>query len=137
MSDNTILKIGCGVLLGGILLTVSCVGMTGAMIATGSSIESAVVAAPNELTLGEPRVKVTGDRFLGKASWSVSVKNASGKPAFVNLHIDLLDKDGLLVARDLLFNESIPAGAEQELTGLRMLSPGEAAQVAGIRATVK
>jgi hypothetical protein len=136
-TTNTIVKIGCGILLGGILLTVSCVGMTGAMIATGSSMEKAVIAAPSDLKLGEPRVKVSADRFLGKAAWSVSVTNASDKPAFVNLHIDLLDKDGLIVAQDLAFNESIPAGGDREITGLRPLPPAEAAQIAGIRATLK
>ena len=136
-TTNTIIKIGCGILLGGILLAVSCVGATGALVVTGASVEKAAVEdRKSTLQLGEPRLRVTADRFAGKASWGVPVKNTSDRIAVVSVYIDLLDKDGLVVSQDIAFGETIPAGEEREVTGLRPLPLSEATQVAGIRATL-
>ena len=137
MSDNTILKIGCGILLGGMLLTVSCVGMTGALVATGSQMEQAILPSAQDLTVGEPRLKVTNERFIAKVAWGVKVSNASTMPAFVTVNADFLDKDGLVVAQDLLFNEQIPAGGERDLTGLRHIQANEGPRIHSIRVTVQ
>ena len=137
MSDNTIIKIGCGILLGGMLLAVSCVGMTGALVATGASVEKAAATErSNNLKLGEPRLKVTTDRFMAKAAWGIRVTNTSTVTAFVTVHADFLDEDGLVVVQDLLFNEPIPAGGERDLTGLRHVQTGEAPRIHSIRITV-
>jgi hypothetical protein len=136
-TTNSIIKIGCGILLGGILLAVSCVGATGALVATGAGVEKAAAEERKaSIKLGEPKLKVTTDRFMGKASWGISVTNEGKSPAVVTAHADLLDADGLVVAQDILFGEPVGAGQTRELTGMRMIRPDEAAQIASIKVRV-
>lgn len=138
MSDNTILKIGFGILLGGMLLTVSCVGMTGALVATGASAgKAAATERANNLKLGEPKLKVNIDRFMARASWGIPVTNQGKSPMSVTAHADFLDSDGLVVVQDVLFGEFVEPGATRELTGIRMVRPDEAAQIHSIRITVQ
>ena len=134
---NTLAKIGCGILLGLILVPVSCVGMTGALVATGASVEKAAATErANSLKLGEPKLKVNVDRFTGKASWAIPVTNQGKTPMSVTAHADFLDADGLVVVQDILFGEFVEAGATRELTGMRLVRPDEAAQIHSIRITV-
>ena len=104
-------------------------GLIGALV-QGGAIGRAVKK------LGEPKLKVTTDRFMGKASWGISVTNEGKSPAVVTAHADLLDADGLVVAQDILFGEPVGAGQTRELTGMRMIRPDEAAQIASIKVRV-
>lgn len=139
MSDNvnTLAKIGCGLLLGLILVPVSCVGITGALVATGASVErAAATERANNLRLGEPKLKVNIDRFIGKASWGIPVTNQGKSPMSLTAHADFLDSDGLVVVQDILVGEFVEPGVTRELTGIRMVSPDEATQIHSIRVKV-
>lgn len=139
MSDNvnTLAKIGCGLLLGLILVPVSCVGITGALVATGASVErAAATERANNLRLGEPKLKVNIDRFMAKASWGIPVTNQGKSPMSLTAHADFLDSDGLVVVQDILVGEFVEPGVTRELTGIRMVSPDEATQIHSIRVKV-
>lgn len=104
-----------------------------ALTADGSAAAAPAPQAPGpSVVLGQPRLKVSADRFTAKASWGAEIENKSGANSLVSLEAQLLDKDGLPVAQDYVLPTVIGPG-KHDLTSIRHLSRADAEQIVSIR----
>lgn len=142
MSDenrvSTVAKIGCGILIGVLLLPVSCVGVSAALVAQGAAVEHQLRKERTEaLSLGEPRLEVDANDFSGRASWGAQVTNAGDSVEVVTLFASFLDKDGLPIAEDVGSPERIEPGTTKDITGVRHVTVEDALRIEKIRVVVK
>lgn len=120
----------------------ACVGCTvcagaGAGMQEAKKAEEVQKLGP-EVEISDLLFKVDdSNKFLHKLNYKFTVKNNRDRNLVKGFDVKFVDKDGLQVETDLIFGETINAGASREFTGSTISQPEASVNIASMEVEVR